>query len=79
MNIETGKVSPVEAAFNLRFNSLVDIHPTEDKLFFWMLFLSPDTMLLRNGSARPWFKFILNDFLRLVHSAFHRGFGCLFL
>lgn len=44
MNIETGKVSPVEAAFNLRFNSLVDIHPTEDKLFL-DAFLSPDTML----------------------------------
>lgn len=44
MNIETGKVSPVEAAFNLRFNSLVDIHPTENKLFL-DAFLSPDTML----------------------------------
>lgn len=32
------------AAFNLRFNSLVDIHPTEDKLFL-DAFLSPDTML----------------------------------
>ena len=44
MDVETGAIAPVEAAFGLRFNSLVEIHPTEDKLFLDVL-LSPDTML----------------------------------